>query len=118
MLPAVGQGALGIETRANDEQTRAALKPLDDLETHQAVLAERTLLFALRAGCLAPVGALGRLENGRLVLDAVVLSPDGSKRISAVATSDPTAAAALGERVAADLLAQGAAELIAGARTA
>ena len=118
MLPAVGQGALGIETRADDQRTRAALAPLDDLETHQAVLAERTLLFALRAGCLAPVGAWGRVEGGRLALDAVVLSPDGSRRLAARGSADNAAAVSLGQQVADELLAQGAAELIAGAHTA
>jgi len=118
MLPAVGQGALGIETRANDTPTQSALAPLDDFETHQAVLAERTLLFALRAGCLAPVGAWGRLEKGRLSLDAVVLSPDGTRRLTASGSADMATAVALGQQVAGELLAQGAAELIAGSRTA
>lgn len=115
MLPAIGQGALGIETRAEDHRTRSALAPLDDLESHQAVLAERTLLFTLRAGCLAPVGAHGRVERGRLVLDAVVLSPDGRQRLVASGAADLPAAVPLGEQVAADLLAQGAAQLIAAA---
>jgi hydroxymethylbilane synthase len=118
MLPAIGQGALGIEARADDQPTRKALAPLDHFTTHQAVLAERTLLFTLRAGCLAPVGAWGRIEGGRLVLDAVVLSPDGIRRLVASGTSDTATAVALGQQVAEDLLGQGAAELIAGSRTA
>src|SRR5262245_54778381 len=61
MLPAVGQGALGIETREDDDQTQSFLQPLDHTETHQAVDAERALLAALRAGCLAPVGAWARV---------------------------------------------------------
>jgi hydroxymethylbilane synthase len=113
MLSAVGQGALGIEARADDEATRALLAPLDDFETHQAVLAERALLFELRAGCLAPVGALGRVEGGRLALDAVVLSPDGRQRLAAGGVSDVAAAMTLGQQVAGQLLAQGAADLIA-----
>jgi len=118
MLPAVGQGALGIEARANDKTTRALLAPLDDFETHQSVLAERTLLFSLRAGCLAPVGALGRMEGGRLVLDAVVLSPDGKRRLEASGATDVAAAVALGQEIADELLARGAADLIAAARPA
>ena len=116
MLPAVGQGALGIETRTDDVATRALVAPLDYAATHQAVLAERSLLLALRGGCLAPVGAWARLEQGRLVIDAVVLSGDGSRRIAASGKAPPEAAVALGQKVADDLLGQGASELIASAR--
>lgn len=115
MLPAIGQGALGVETRSGDERVRALLAPLDHAASHQAVLAERTLLSRLRAGCLAPVGAWGRFEPGRLLLDAVVLSHDGARRLTA-SDSDAGNALALGERVAQHLLAQGAAELISQAR--
>lgn len=116
MLPAVGQGALGIEARTDDEATRSILTQLDHTATHQAALAERTLLFALRAGCLAPVGAWGRIESDRLHLDAVVLSGDGSQKISASAIGSPANAVLLGEQVAQSLLHQGAAALIASAR--
>ena len=116
MLPAVGQGALGIECRADDSTTRQLLSPLDDAATHAGVVAERSLLFALRGGCLAPVGALGRIENGRLQLNAVVLASDGSKRIAAAGEADPGDAVSLGQRVAQLLLAQGAAELISASR--
>jgi hydroxymethylbilane synthase len=117
MLPAIGQGALAIETRDDDASTRQLLAPLDDLETHHSVLAERALLAALRAGCLAPVGAFGRVEGGRLVLDAVVLSPDGRQRLAASGSTELAAAVSLGQQVAADLLAQGAGDLIAQARS-
>ena len=81
MLPAVGQGALGIEVRSGDQPHRELLVRLDDPASHQSVVAERTLLAALRGGCLAPVGAWGRLENdGRLHLSACVLSYDGTRR--------------------------------------
>jgi hydroxymethylbilane synthase len=117
MLPAVGQGALGIETRTDDTLTRTLLEPLNHLETHQAVIAERTLLFALRAGCLAPVGACARVLQSRLLLDAVVLSPDGALRLTASARAeDGDGARALGQRVAEQLLAQGAGELISASR--
>jgi hydroxymethylbilane synthase len=116
MLPAVGQGALAIEARSDDARTQEVLAPLDDFATHQGVLAERTLLFDLRAGCLAPVGAFGRVMGGRLVLDAVVLSPDGQRRLAASGSTDIAAAVALGQQVAADLLDQGAADLIAASR--
>lgn len=116
MLPAVGQGALGIEARADDTQTRQILAPLNHEATHQAVVAERSLLAALRGGCLAPVGAWGRVENALLHLDAVVLSGDGRQRIAAASSSHPSAAIDLGEQVAEQLIAQGAEKLIAAAR--
>jgi hydroxymethylbilane synthase len=116
MLPAVGQGALAIEARTDDARTHRVLAPLDDFATHQGVLAERTLLFELRAGCLAPVGAFGRVAGGRLVLDAVVLSAEGQRRLTASGAMETAAAVALGQQVAADLLQQGAANLIAASR--
>ena len=116
MLPAVGQGALGIETRSDDTATREALAPLDHAPTHQAVAAERTLLSALRGGCLAPVGAWARTEGEVLRLSAVVLSHDGRKKLEETATAEPSAAEELGRQVAGALLRAGAAELIASAR--
>jgi hydroxymethylbilane synthase len=117
MLPAVGQGALAIEARADDKRTQGQLAVLDHPSSHRAVLAERALLFQLRAGCLAPVGALAQAESARLRLEAVVLSPDGRRRLTASGSIEDGAAAALGEMVAQDLLQQGAAELIAASRT-
>jgi hydroxymethylbilane synthase len=116
MLPAVGQGALGIEARTGDAETRAILAQLDHAATHQAVLAERSLLFALRGGCLAPVGAWGRIDQGQLRLDAVVLSGNGSQKVVAAGSANPEDGETLGQRVANDLIQQGAAELIAAAR--
>jgi len=118
MLPAVGQGALAIEVRSDDEHTRSLVALLDHFQTHQNVLAERTLLFDLRAGCLAPVGAWCRVEGGRLAMNAVVLSPDGKRRLAASGSSDVASAITLGREVAERLLAQGAGELIAASRTA
>jgi hydroxymethylbilane synthase len=117
MLPAVGQGALGVEARQSDPHTLAILGRLDDLTSRSAVVAERTLLAALRGGCLAPVGAWGRMEGGQLRLDAVVLSGDGSQRLAAYAVGSVTQAAAVGEEVAQMLLAQGAGQLIANSRS-
>jgi hydroxymethylbilane synthase len=116
MLPAVGQGALGIECRRDDLATFDALAVLNDASSRAAVLAERALLAHLRGGCLAPIGALARIENGRLHLAAVVLNPAGSRRIFASDDAPPADAISLGRRVAVDLLAQGAAELIASSR--
>lgn len=116
MFPAVGQGALGIECRADDSETQAALAPMDDEATHAAVTAERQLLACLWAGCHAPVGVATSLDAGRLSLKAVVLSADGKQRLTAKGERDSAEASALGEQVAKSLLDQGAAALIAGER--
>lgn len=115
-LPAVGQGALGIETREDDATTRAAVGVLDHADTHAAVLAERALLAGLRAGCLAPVGAWGRVVNGQLMLEAAVLSVDGRQRLTAHREGATGDAAALGQNAAEELIAAGATELIRDAR--
>ena len=113
MLPAVGQGALGIECRADDARTREAIAPLDHAATHAAVRAERALLRAIMGGCLAPVAAWGRIEgDGLLHLDAVVLSGDGRTRLTAAGNATPAEAETLGQALAENLLAQGAAALI------
>jgi len=116
ILPAVGQGALGLETRTDDAMTQSAVAKLNDPQTHQAVLAERAMLFTLRGGCLAPVGAWGRIENEQLTLSGVVLSRDGARRLYHEESAAAAAAEALGQRVAENLLAQGAADLIAESR--
>jgi hydroxymethylbilane synthase len=115
-LPAVGQGALGLEIRGDDQSARELLRPLDDPATHAAVAAERAMLAELRGGCLAPVAAWGRREGPSLVLTGRVLSPDGRRKLEAGSSGDPAEAAELGRRVASELLAQGAAELIRLAR--
>ncbi len=119
MLPAIGQGALGLETRDDDVATRKAVALLNDLQTQCSVIGERTLLATLRGGCLAPVGAFGRIDgSGELHLEAVVLSHDGQKRIVASGVSAATlpAAITLGRTVAESLLSQGAADLIQASR--
>jgi hydroxymethylbilane synthase len=117
MLPAVGQGALGIESRISDRVTRHTLAVLDHAPTHQAVLAERSLLKQLSGGCLAPIGAWGRVSaGGQLQLDAAVLSPDGRERLAATATAAASDAVQLGITLAAQLIAGGARQLIAQAR--
>jgi hydroxymethylbilane synthase len=116
MLPAVGQGALGLETRADDAAVRAAVARLDDPATKAAVIAERSLLATLRGGCLAPVGAWARFEDNQLRLTAAVLSRDGRERLVAEATGRIEAAVELGRLAAEELLAKGAAKLIESSR--
>lgn len=116
MMPAVGQGALGIECRSDDREVIASLASLEDKATRAAVTAERALLAQLRGGCMAPIGALGHIEQGVLRLSAVVLSADGKVRLVAEDLAAPDDALSLGRRVADALLAQGAADLISANR--
>ncbi len=112
MLPAVGQGALGLETRDDDRATIDWVCKLDHPPTHRAVVAERSLLCTLQGGCLAPIGALGVVENDRLKLVGRVLSLDGKQMLEATLTDAPAEAFQLGTRLADELLSQGAAELV------
>lgn len=84
MLPAVGQAALGLETRTEDANTREALLPLIDTPSFLCVRAERELLRLLQAGCLAPVAAHATIANQLLLLRAKVFSDDGTKLISTI----------------------------------
>ncbi|MEN6497564.1 MAG: hydroxymethylbilane synthase [Thermoguttaceae bacterium] len=117
-LPAVGQGALGLETRADDHRTREAVAQLDHPATHAAVLAERAMLATLQGGCLAPIAAWGRIDGGRLVLTGRALARDGSQKLEATDDAEPADAVQLGIRLAQSLIAAGATELIHAAREA
>jgi hydroxymethylbilane synthase len=112
MLPAVGQGALGLECRTDDNATRELVRALDDPATRQAVLAERAVLSGLGGGCLVPIGASTRIEGGRLTLRAAVLSPDGSRRVAGDLEGPATEAEVLGQQLADGLLARGAREVL------
>jgi len=116
LLPAVGQGALGLETRTDDEATRSIVGQLDHGPTHAAVLAERAMLAALEGGCLAPIAAWGRAEGDSLELTGRVLHPDGTRKIEATLTGRLDDPSELGDRVAAELADRGATELIRAAR--
>jgi len=107
-LPAVGQGAIAIESRVKDTEAADILGKLDDAETRTAVIAERALLAALHGGCQVPLGAWARIERGELVMDAVVCSVDGVQYVRQRATAPPDQAAQLGEHMA-KLLVEGGA---------
>ena len=108
---------MGLETRADDRATRDVVEQLTHPATFAAVTAERSMLAALRGGCLAPIGALGRTDDdGRLVLTGRVLSPDGTACLENTLSGDPDDAEQLGRDVAGSLIEQGAAELIADSR--
>lgn len=108
MYPAVGQGAIGIECRSDDRPMQNLLARLTDQSAWFEVIAERSLLAALRAGCHAPVGVKTGCENDRIELEAVVLSADGTKKWTATDSAATAEAAELGQRVARQLLDQGA----------
>ncbi len=77
-MPAVGQGAIAVESRLKDTEAADILAHLDDAETRTAVIAERALLAALRGGCQVPMGAWARIERGELVLDACTRGAHGA----------------------------------------
>ena len=121
-LPAVGQGALGIECRGDDQATRGLLAVLDDADAHRAVIAERRALAELEGGCMIPMAAWARREtgaddpNGVLALDAVVFEPDGRRRIASSMRGPLDDPDALGRRVAEALRLEGADPLLAAFR--
>ncbi|WP_435017806.1 hydroxymethylbilane synthase [Tundrisphaera sp. TA3] len=115
-LPAVGQGALGIECRADDARTLAWLAPLDDPATHRAVAAERRTLADLEGGCMIPLAAFARDVDGRLRLDAMVVDPDGTEMVAAGLDGPIDDPEGLGRRVAEALRAQGADRILARVR--
>jgi hydroxymethylbilane synthase len=112
MFPAVGQGALGLECRASDRATAALAERLEHLPTRQAALGERSLLRALGGGCQVPVGAIATIAGDVLTLRGVVLQPDGRRRIEASIAGPRATPEDLGRRLAEDLLARGARELL------
>jgi hydroxymethylbilane synthase len=114
LLPAVGQGALGLVSRADDGDVRALLARVDDASSHAEVLAERSLLAVLQAGCRTPVAGRARVEGEKLKLSAAVFAADGSQALREEASGSPAEAIAVGRAVAETLLAQGAAALIGG----
>ena len=117
MLPAPGQGALAVETREDDLRlTDDVRQVLDDPASRAAVLAERTVLADLEAGCAAPVGALAEIVEGEdeeeLWLRAVALSPDGGLSVRRSGTGSPTDPIGLGHVLAGEMVADGASKLL------
>lgn len=114
MLPAVGQGALGIETRADDVETRAVLQSLDHAETRAACVAERALLRGLGGGCQLPIAAHAFVHEEHLRLDGLVASVGGEQLIRETIAGAVEEAAQLGQTLADSLLAKGAVSLLTG----
>jgi hydroxymethylbilane synthase len=112
MLPAVGQGAIGLECREDDDDTRRILHAVNDENTWHRVTAERALLAALGGGCLVPMGVTTLHRDGVLHLRGVVLSGDGVRRIVASHAGPAHEPLALGQEAAALLIDSGARELL------
>ncbi len=107
-LPAIAQGALGIECRNDDEEIEQLISPLDHGDTHLRLRAERALNARLGAGCLAPVAAYAEIDADRLFLRGLVGRTDGSRILYCERRGAAQDAEAIGQEVAEDLLAQGA----------
>ena len=112
-LPAIGQGAVGIETRSNDDAVKQLLAPLADVETTIRVSAERAMNETLQGGCQVPIAGYAVLEGDQLYLRGLVGEPDGSRVLRAEIRGHSDQAVALGVQLAQDLLQQGAGEILA-----
>ncbi len=112
ILPAVGQGALGIEIRSDNKLADKVLKSIHHDATYKAVLAERALLKTLEGGCQVPIGAYAQLQPGGLYLDAVVGSIDGSITFRKKMRGSKQNPEKLGQKLAKDLLKAGASDVL------
>ncbi len=120
LLPAPGQGLLGVTARASDGAVLEALRAIDHRPSRLQAEAERAFLRRLRGGCLVPAGALARGPEGegagaRLRLEALIAAPDGSECIRGEMAGEAEAARRIGERLAEELLERGGARIIAAA---
>lgn len=112
MLPAVGQGALGIETRADNNRVNEIVKTIHHEDTFKSVLAERALLKALEGGCQVPIGAFAEVKQNGLYLDAIVGSLDGGLTFRKKARGSKSNPEKLGRTIAKDLLKAGAKSIL------
>lgn len=111
-LPAIGQGALGIESRQNDPFVTDILSRLEDAQTRVAVTAERALLHRLEGGCQVPIAAYAVVERGQVHLRALVASVDGTRIIRGDVRGTAAEAESLGAQLGEQLLQQGAREIL------
>ncbi len=112
MCPAVGQGALAVETRDDGGEAEQICRRLDHAATSAAVTAERALLAELGGGCQTPIGAYAWQADGVLKLRGVVISPDGSRLVRKEGSGSSTDAAGLGAALGRELLEAGAQEIL------
>jgi len=113
MLPAIGQGALGITCRGNDASIREQIAVLDHAPTRVAVTAERGLLSALEGSCKVPIAGHAVLENGRILLKGLVANLSGTMVITGEISGDPGSAHQLGIALGKDLINRGAGRILA-----
>jgi len=111
-LPAAGQGSVGVEIRADDEEVRDLIMKIDHYESHCAVTAERALLRKLEGGCQVPVGVLGTVESGRLLLEGAVASLDGRQLVRSSLSGAVEDAAMIGVMLGEKLVQMGAGEIL------
>jgi len=111
-LPAIGQGAIGIECREDDERVNELLKPLHDKDTADCVLAERAMNHRLEGGCQVPIGGHAVLNGDQLHMRGLVGTTDGKHIIRAESSASRDQAEILGVEVAEALLMQGAREIL------
>ncbi|MGE0041781.1 MAG: hydroxymethylbilane synthase [Vicinamibacterales bacterium] len=114
--PAPGQGIIAIEHAAGRDDVAAALGPINAADAADALAAERAVVRALGGGCQMPIGAIARIEGADLAIAGVVIAPDASRVVRHEARGPRRDAAAVGERLAAALLAGGAGEILEGVR--
>ncbi len=112
MCPAVGQGALAVETRDDSGEAREICRRLEHVDTRIAVTAERAVLAALGGGCQVPIGAHATLDGGAIQIRAIVVSPDGAQVIRKQAGGNASDAARLGRVLGDQLLAEGGARIL------
>jgi hydroxymethylbilane synthase len=112
MLPAVAQGAIGIEIRSDDARTAEIVAPLNDQATALCVTAERAFLSKLEGSCRTPIAGHAELRNGAVHISGEILTPDGSESITASRTGSGQQAMRLGEEVGAELLGSASPEFL------
>jgi len=112
MLPAVGQGAMAIEIRSDDDETKSLVRKLNDETTWFCTAAERSFLRRLEGGCQVPIGANARLENNKIYLEGMAGNLDGSVNLREIVTGDKTEAENLGKHLAEILIERGANKLL------
>lgn len=118
MVSAVGQGAIGIEIRSDDEFMIEVCEKISDSETFTCVTAERVVMKKLEGGCQVPIGAYARIVDGVLVMDGLVGSVEGDRIVRDQLTGDPADPVALGDAMVARLLELGGGEILAEIRAA
>ena len=113
-VPAVGQGAIGIETRADDAKTRALVEAIDDADTAAAVAAERAFLAVLDGSCRTPIGGYAKIEGGTLHFRGIIVKPDGSEAFEILREGRRENAGALGADAGRELRDRASADFFVG----